>query len=151
MHEDEEIRYVLSGSGFFDVRGEWFETLKRLQMPYSQTSDRMCVYADHTDKWIRIHVLPGDLLVLPAGIYHRFTLDELNQIKALRLFKVRKEKVIRCSLCPKPSDLIRRNPSGSLMIAAQTLNLMPIASSILIHSQLLQLYRHGICSVPCIE
>jgi 1,2-dihydroxy-3-keto-5-methylthiopentene dioxygenase len=42
---------------------------------------------DKNERWIRIFLEKGDLYILPAGVYHRFSPSDLNYIKAVRLFK----------------------------------------------------------------
>ncbi|KAH7373856.1 hypothetical protein KP509_17G077600 [Ceratopteris richardii] len=61
LHPYDESRLILEGSGYWDIRG---------------------INGD----WIRFHVEKGDLIVLPPGMYHRFTLDKQNYIKALLLY-----------------------------------------------------------------
>ncbi|KAI0266881.1 Acireductone dioxygenase [Gloeopeniophorella convolvens] len=63
LHEDDETRFVVKGAGYYDVR-------------------------EHpTDEWIRMYICKGDLVSIPKGIYHRFMLDEQNEIAGLRLWK----------------------------------------------------------------
>jgi len=61
IHEDEEIRLIKEGSGYFDFR-------------------------NRSDEWIRVLVKAGDFIIVPAGMYHRFTMDETNFTHAIRLF-----------------------------------------------------------------
>lgn len=113
MHEDEEIRYVLDGSGFFDVRGG-FLAISNIDMSEHETTEHP------TNSWVRIHVVPGDLLVVPAGIYHRFSLDSEERIKVLRLFKVRLRVFCWRIEMLLIQRLSRMNPSGPLTTEDQT-------------------------------
>jgi len=61
-HADDEIRFVLSGEGVFDIR-------------------------DGADRMIRVLVEPGDLIVVPRRVNHRFELTEQCAIHCIRLFK----------------------------------------------------------------
>lgn len=62
LHTDDEVRYVLAGEGIFDIR----------------SSD---------DRWMRVVVEAGDLIVVPANCHHRFLLTEQKHIRCVRLFK----------------------------------------------------------------
>ncbi|MEO8382031.1 MAG: cupin domain-containing protein [Acidobacteriota bacterium] len=61
-HSEDEVRFVVEGDGIFDVRDEGH------------------------DRWIRIEVSRGDMIVIPAHKYHRFTLSDSRQIRCMRLF-----------------------------------------------------------------
>jgi 1,2-dihydroxy-3-keto-5-methylthiopentene dioxygenase len=60
-HTEDEVRMVVEGDGIFDVR-------------------------DEGDRWIRIEVTRGDMIVIPARKYHRFFLTDRKHIRCMRLF-----------------------------------------------------------------
>ena len=64
LHTDDEVRFVLAGAGVFDIR-------------------------DDADRWMRVTVEAGDLIVVPKGRYHRFYLTNSKQIRCVRLFQDR--------------------------------------------------------------
>ncbi|HXH38673.1 MAG TPA: cupin domain-containing protein [Thermoanaerobaculia bacterium] len=60
-HTLDEVRFVVDGEGIFDVR-------------------------DSGDRWVRIEVDAGDLIIIPARMYHRFYLTAAKNIRCVRLF-----------------------------------------------------------------
>lgn len=62
LHDDDEVRFILSGEGIFDIRSQG-------------------------DRFMRVVVERGDLIVVPARRYHRFQLTDSRAIRAVRLFK----------------------------------------------------------------
>lgn|GEM_PF-6364108 len=61
-HDDDEVRFVLEGDGVFDIR-----------------------FGD--DRWMRVVVEVGDLIVVPARRHRRFLLTDQKDIRCVRLFK----------------------------------------------------------------
>lgn len=61
-HDDDEVRFVLEGEGIFDIRST-------------------------DDRWMRVVVQAGDLIVVPADRFHRFLLTDRKQIRCVRLYQ----------------------------------------------------------------
>ena len=62
LHDEDEVRFVLEGEGIFEIRSR-------------------------DERWMRIVVERGDLIVVPERRHHRFLLTEKQSIRCVRLFK----------------------------------------------------------------
>ena len=61
-HDDDEVRFVLEGEGIFDIRSQ-------------------------DDRFMRVLVERGDLIIVPKERHHRFMLTESKNIRCVRLFR----------------------------------------------------------------
>jgi 1,2-dihydroxy-3-keto-5-methylthiopentene dioxygenase len=62
LHTDDEVRFVLAGSGVFEIRSQ-------------------------DDRWMKVIVEPSDFILVPANRFHRFYLTDEKKIHCVRLFK----------------------------------------------------------------
>ncbi len=62
LHTDDEVRFVLSGEGYFDIRSK-------------------------DDLWIHVFVEQSDFILVPADRNHLFYLTDKKHIQCVRLFK----------------------------------------------------------------
>ncbi|MCO5602984.1 hypothetical protein L7F22_057126 [Adiantum nelumboides] len=68
LHPYDESRIILEGNGYWDI-------------------------PDYDGTIIRFRVEKGDMITLPPGMYHRFTMDTNEYIKAMLLFKEVPERI----------------------------------------------------------
>src|SRR6185312_12061008 len=62
FHDEDEVRFVLEGEGIFDIRSR-------------------------DDRWMRVVVEQGDLIVVPKDRHHRLMLTETKTIRCVRPFR----------------------------------------------------------------
>ena len=75
LQNDDEGFYIIDGCYFIDIRS-------------------------NDDKWIRIKCQSGHVVTLPKGIYRRFTPDDDNYAKVMRLSEREPTTaVVRCEVC----------------------------------------------------
>ena len=62
FHANEQLLLLMEGSAYLDIRHK-------------------------SDVWVRLQLTPGDLVCIPPGLFHRFTLDENDYAWVMRLLR----------------------------------------------------------------
>ncbi|KAK5967333.1 1 2-dihydroxy-3-keto-5-methylthiopentene dioxygenase [Trichostrongylus colubriformis] len=74
---------------------DYYEPVKKEQDVVSMVLDGTCYYdvEQEEDEWIRIQLERGDLIVIPQGVSHRFTVTPQNYVQIQRFFPKKPDNV----------------------------------------------------------
>ncbi|KHJ96153.1 hypothetical protein OESDEN_03890 [Oesophagostomum dentatum] len=74
---------------------EYYEPTTKDQDVVTLIMDGSCYYdvEPEEDEWIRIHLERGDLIVIPKGVSHRFTVTPQNFVQMQRFFPKKPDDV----------------------------------------------------------